>query len=404
MRQPGQKPLLEPAAGPQTEVCLVSDPSASNPTAPSTELVEPSASSLALQPAFRALPEAVRFRISTYARNTQRALRADWRVWYAWCTDPAHHPGWVAIPPLPIEPATLDRFIRAHSPRILELQDGTLALDPEDTRPQIRSAVTVCRYVSSLRVLHRELGNKDDPSKHADVQATLRLVRRGRMASSQKQPLRLHHLDTLLRQPCEGLRPLRDRAMLTLAYSALLRRSELVALDLKHLRWDPDDGSASVHIVRSKGDQEGKGQHRYVAPFAVEALRTWLEASEIRSGPLFRGILPNGKLRAGRISDRQVGDIFKRMARQIGFDDLSDLGISGHSARIGAAQDMAAHGADLPGIMQAGGWRSTTMPARYAEHLLAKDNAMARMLRAEKAKWASGAPPSTDHDEPAEEP
>ena len=27
----------------------------------------------------------VRDRLATYAPNTQRALKADWTVWYAWC-------------------------------------------------------------------------------------------------------------------------------------------------------------------------------------------------------------------------------------------------------------------------------------------------------------------------------
>ncbi len=41
--------------------------------------------------------------------------------------------------------------------------------------------------------------------------------------------------------------------------------------------------------------------------------------------------------------------------------------ISGHSARVGLAQDMVACGAELP---QAGRWKSPTMPARYAERLI----------------------------------
>ena len=33
----------------------------------------------------------VRDRLATYAPNTQRALKADWTVWYAWCVDPSNH-------------------------------------------------------------------------------------------------------------------------------------------------------------------------------------------------------------------------------------------------------------------------------------------------------------------------
>ena len=37
-----------------------------------------------------------------------------------------------------------------------------------------------------------------------------------------------------------------------------------------------------------------------------------------------------------------------------------------------------AGGADLPEVMQAGRWKSPTMPARYAERLLAGRGAVAR--------------------------
>ena len=51
--------------------------------------------------------------------------------------------------------------------------------------------------------------------------------------------------------------------------------------------------------------------------------------------------------------------------------------MSGHSARVGMAQDLVAGGADLAAVMQAGRWKSPTMPARYAERLLAKRGAVA---------------------------
>jgi hypothetical protein len=41
-------------------------------------------------------------------------------------------------------------------------------------------------------------------------------------------------------------------------------------------------------------------------------------------------------------------------------------------------QDLVAAGLDLPAIMQAGRWKTTAMPARYAERLLAARNAVAR--------------------------
>lgn len=72
----------------------------------------------------------------------------------------------------------------------------------------------------------------------------------------------------------------------------------------------------------------------------------------------------------------QVSRILKRLAQQAGLEPST---ISGHSVRVGMAQDLVANGADLPAVMQAGRWATPAMPARYAERLLARRGAVARM-------------------------
>ena len=55
--------------------------------------------------------------------------------------------------------------------------------------------------------------------------------------------------------------------------------------------------------------------------------------------------------------------------------------LSGHSTRVGAAQDMIACGIELPAILQAGRWKSTAMVNRYGERLLAQRSAAAQPAR-----------------------
>jgi len=57
-------------------------------------------------------------------------------------------------------------------------------------------------------------------------------------------------------------------------------------------------------------------------------------------------------------------------------------GYSGHSTRIGAAQDLAAANVSLVNIMTAGGWRDPTMPAHYSRAQAAEQGGMARFLAA----------------------
>lgn len=61
-------------------------------------------------------------------------------------------------------------------------------------------------------------------------------------------------------------------------------------------------------------------------------------------------------------------------ARQAGLGDR----FSGHSARVGMTQDLAADGAELVELMRAGRWKSSAMPARYTRLQAAGRGAVAK--------------------------
>jgi hypothetical protein len=56
--------------------------------------------------------------------------------------------------------------------------------------------------------------------------------------------------------------------------------------------------------------------------------------------------------------------------------------VSGHSTRVGAAQDLAELDIDLAAITQAGGWKSPRMPLQYAEKINVARSGMARAAAA----------------------
>ena len=77
----------------------------------------------------------------------------------------------------------------------------------------------------------------------------------------------------------------------------------------------------------------------------------------------------------------QVPRIFKAMAERAGLPGEVVEGISGHSTRVGAAQDMVASGIEMPAILQSGRWKTTAMVNRYAEHLVARRSGAAQLAR-----------------------
>jgi integrase len=351
-------------------------------------LVSPKAFRPGAERRLRALTEIerhVRDRLATYAPNTQRALKADWTVWHTWCVDSRNHDDGHARSSFPITSAVLIEFIRAHSPGEVRGADGTRSVDERLTHRRVKSARTIQRYLASLRALHRLAGYKDDPTADADLEATMRLVTRGRTRARPKKPLRLAHVEDVLALEPKDIRDKRDRAMLAVAYSAMLRRSELVALEVSDLAFDPD-GAGTATVRFSKGDQGGEGQVRYLAPFAVDELKDWLDEAEIIEGALFRAVLPSGAISATPLTAHEVARIFKRLASRVGAGGLGVTGIAGHSTRIGAAHDLVEAGFDVAAIANAGGWQSLMMPNYYTRELRAKQSAMAQLVRRREKK------------------
>jgi len=77
------------------------------------------------------------------------------------------------------------------------------------------------------------------------------------------------------------------------------------------------------------------------------------------------------------LSTRDVGRILKALASRARLDPTH---ISSHSLRVGKAVDCVAANIDAASIMQAGGWTSVRMVARYTSKLGARRGAIAAVV------------------------
>ncbi|WP_424138856.1 tyrosine-type recombinase/integrase [Roseomonas chloroacetimidivorans] len=225
----------------------------------------------------------------------------------------------------------------------------------------------------AIGAMHRAAG-VENPTKAEVVRLALKRMARA-AGTRQRQAAPLVDDDVRLAIRAAGPSPsratLRNLALMLVMRDLLARRSEAVALDVAHLTF-AKDGSATVLIARSKTDQEGQGEVRWLSPRTVTHLRSWLDSAGIAEGPVFRSVNKAGRV-GGRLPAADVSRILKRVAALAG---LNAHGVSGHSCRVGMTQDLAASGTELPAIMQAGRWRSPTMPARYAERMVASRGAV----------------------------
>ena len=167
---------------------------------------------------------------------------------------------------------------------------------------------------------------------------------------------------------------LRDAAILAVASDALLRVSEVSALDVEYLAIEKD-GSGRLTIRHSKTDQEGAGAVQYVGPSTVRRVQSWLDAAGHSTGPLFCRVRRGGITVATRLNVRSIRWIVVGRAAAAGIEGR----ISGHSLRVGAAQSLAAAGASLVEMQTAGRWGSPAMPGHYARGQLAGRGAVARL-------------------------
>jgi integrase len=136
-------------------------------------------------------------------------------------------------------------------------------------------------------------------------------------------------------------------------------------------------------LPRGKTDQEGEGALQYLSSSAIERLQRWMTLAGIQAGAIFRSTPKSGKPDRydTPLSDRDVARIFKRMAFNAGIDPER---ISGHSTRVGAAQDLLAANFSPAEIMRQGRWKSERMIMRYGENLSAGRGAMAQLMEMRK--------------------
>ena len=108
-------------------------------------------------------------------------------------------------------------------------------------------------------------------------------------------------------------------------------------------------------------------QWLHLSDITQQALLAWIDTSNIGTGKLFRGI-KRGQIISDDLSSAQVNRIYKSIAARSCVDGSVVKQISGHSMRVGAAQDLLISGASLPMIMQRGRWSKADTVMRYIEN------------------------------------
>jgi integrase len=222
--------------------------------------------------------------------------------------------------------------------------------------------------VASIAAIHN-LNSISDPTQHSDAKIEMRRMYRklGRYAK-QAYGINKDLLDKMVAATDNSLRGIRDKAILLVAYDSLCRRSELVSLEFEDVSIDEKDKGVKLKLRKNKTDPQGIGKNLYLSNKAQDALKEWIYKSKISSGKIFRAIASSHKIKSN-LDASQIGRIYKKLAEKSNIDSNIIKNMSGHSTRIGAAQDLMVSGASMPALMNRGRWTKIDTVIRYIENI-----------------------------------
>ena len=284
------------------------------------------------------------------SRNTVSNYRAQWRSFMAWARTKG-------LRGLPAEPAQVAAYLaerieeHGHKPATLRVASSAIAfvhkaagLDDPCSSPEVKR---------TLRSATRKAGRaqKQAEALTEEAFAVIRSIackpRRGRGGRFETREL----------AKCRGDL---DVALISLMRDAMLRVSEAAALTWNDIVTETD-GTGRLLIRRSKTDAEAEGAVAFLSESTMSALGLIRDGMDDTESVF--GLRPN-----------QISMRIKQAAREAGLGD----GFSGHSPRVGMARDLARTGIELTSLMNAGRWRTATMPAHYTRNEAAGRGAVAQ--------------------------
>lgn len=279
-----------------------------------------------------------------------------------------------------------------------------LPMAPADLRDYLlwlqasgRASSTISTHAALISMLHRNAG-LIPPNASPQVFRAVKKINRTAVTAGERAgqaiPFRLQNLLSL--DACWSvsarLQQRRDLAFLHVAYATLLRISELARLRVRDIS-RAADGRVILDVAWTKTIVMTGGLIKALGDLSSQRLTEWLTLSGLAGEPdafIFGPVHRSNRAVAATekpLSARALEDIFARAWLEAG-----DAGCvrpnknryrawSGHSARVGAAIDMATKKYSTAQIMQEGTWKKPETVMRYIRHVDAHAGAMIDLMK-----------------------
>lgn len=288
--------------------------------------------------------------------NTVRSYAAAFAYLQAW-----YHLRFgrdLSADPMPVAAAIqfiVDHLPRRDDQRILALElprsidQQLVKLGVKRQTGQLKTS-TVIHRLSVLGKYHR-LRGWESPTDDARYRTLMRSARNTQVHEGErvtkKTAATADPLQEMLATCTDGLRGLRDRALLLVAWSSGgRRRAELAAICCEHLLRQAN-GDYALTLGLSKTERDGQVRYKPVRGQAAQALTDWLHAASISEGPVFVRLSRNGKPGKTALSGNHIALIVKRRAAMAQLQ--GDW--AAHSLRSGFITEAGRQNMAIPDVM-----------------------------------------------------
>lgn len=296
--------------------------------------------------------QAKEFARQAKAPATRLAYSSDGAIFTAWCREHERSS-------LPADEATVCLYIT----EMARPREGS-GLEPLST-------ATIRRRLTSISQAHLLARHKSPAliSTNPALKETLQGISR-ELGTRQKTKTAIvrEGIVRILDDLDQDLWSIRDRALILVGFASALRRSELAAVEVAHLKWNND--GVTILIPKSKTDQTGEGREveliygRRPDTCPVRALQCWLRTAGITSGAVFRKVQKGGRISSKAMSPGSIGVIVKQLAVDAQLGDAVEF--AGHSLRAGYVTQASSNGAGIDQIMKQTGHKSVAMVHWYS--------------------------------------
>ncbi len=270
------------------------------------------------------------------------------------------------VPPLPASHETVFEYIQLRSTM---LHRSTLKRD--------MWAINTIHHAAGLKKPCDDKSIKDFVKRVSEEQAANGIF------ISQAVPLLSADLDEIQQafKSSGTLLALRNRAILGLMFSCLLRGSELRNVKFEHLDLD----KRKLLIPITKTNHSGEPDIAPISTKATEWIRDYLQAGgEFSPGDfVFRGVTKYGKLfQSGqkKMSHDSLVDVFHRAFDVVSYRKSASRKFSCHSTRVGCCQALWEAGVTIERIMKLGRWSTQEMAYRYGRAYKVDDDALEEIM------------------------